>query len=63
MTEEYINKTREAVNFLTHIYSEDMKLVAFILSCQAEGNTEALIDNLYVVKLYIEEMIKNLKKI
>ena len=63
MTEEYINKTKEAVNFLTHIYSEDMKSVAFILSCQADGNTGALIDNLYVVKLFIEEMIKNLKKI
>lgn len=63
MTEEYISKTKEAVNFLTHIYSEDMKSVAFILSNQADGNTDALIDNLYVVKLYIEEMIKNLKKI
>lgn len=63
MTEEYINKTKEAVNFLTHIYSEDMKAVASILSNQAEGNTEALIDNLYVVKLFIEELIKDLKKI
>ena len=63
MTEEYINKTKEAVNFLTHIYSEDIKLVALILSKQADGNTGALIDRLYVVKLYIEEMIKNLKKI
>lgn len=63
MTEEYINKTKEAVNFLTHIYSEDMKAVALILSKQADGNTGALIDLLYVVKLYIEEMIKNLKKI
>ena len=63
MTEEYINKTKEAVNFLTHIYSEDMKVVASILSHQAEGNTEALIDNLYVVKLFIEELIKDLKKI
>mgnify|MGYP003540991747 CR=1 FL=1 len=24
MTEEYINKTREAVDFLTHIYSGDI---------------------------------------
>lgn len=63
MTEEYINKTREAVNFLTHIYSEDMKSVEFILSCQADGNTGALIDNLYIVKLFIEKMIKELKKI
>ena len=29
----------------------------------SDGNTGVLIDLLYVVKLYIEEMIKNLKKI
>lgn len=63
MTEEYINKTREAVDFLTHIYSEDMAAVASILSHQAEGYTEALIDRLYVVKLFIEEQIKDLRKI
>lgn len=63
MTEEYINKTKEAVNFLTHIYSEDIKDVASILSHQAEGHTEALIDRLYVVKLFIEEQIKYLRKI
>ena len=32
MNEEYIDKTREAVEFLTHIYSEDMAAVASILS-------------------------------
>ena len=63
MTEEYISKTREAVDLLTHIYSEDMKEVAAILSHQAEGHTEALIDRLYVVKLFIEEQINELKKI
>ncbi len=63
MTEEYINKTREAVNFLAHIYSEDVNAVAKILSHQAEGHTEALIDRLYVVKLFIEEQIKDLRKI
>lgn len=63
MTEEYINKTREAVDFLTHIYSDDMREVASILSHQAEGHTEALIDRLYVVKLFIEEQIKDLRKI
>ena len=63
MTEEYINKTREAVDFLTHIYSEDIKEVASILSHQAEGHTEALIDRIYVVKLYTEELIKKLKSI
>ena len=63
MTKEYINKTREAVEFLTHIYSGDIKEVASILSHQAEGHTEALIDRLYVVKLFIEEQIKDLRKI
>ena len=63
MTEEYINKTREAVDFLTHIYSGDVREVASILSHQAEGHTEALIDRLYVVHLYTEELIKKLKAI
>lgn len=63
MTKEYINKTREAVEFLTHIYSGDITEVAAILSHQAEGHTEALIDRLYVVKLFIEEQIKDLRKI
>ena len=63
MTEDYINKTRGAVDFLTHIYSEDMAEVASILSHQAEGHTEALIDRLYVVKLFIEEQIKDLRNI
>lgn len=63
MSEEYINKTREAVNFLTHIYSEDVRAAAMILSHQADGNTEALIDWLNVVKLYSEELIEKLKEI
>lgn len=63
MTEEYINKTRKAVNLLTHIFSEDTALVASVLSYQAEGNTEALIDNLYGVLSFIEELIKELENI
>lgn len=61
MTEEYINKTREAVDFLTHIYSEDMAAVASILSHQAEGRTEPLIADLKLVQRYTEELIKKLK--
>lgn len=61
MTEEYINKTREAVDFLTHIYSEDMAAVASILSNQAEGRTEPLIADLKLVQRYTEELIKKLK--
>lgn len=63
MTEEYINKTWAAINFLAHIYSEDMGAIALILSHQAESKTETLIDTLDVVKLFIEEQIKDLKKI
>lgn len=61
MTEEYISKTKEAVNFLTHIYSEDMKAVAAILSNQAEGRTEPLIADLKLVQRYTEELIEKLK--
>lgn len=63
MTEEYIGKTQEAVNFLTHIYSEDMSAVASILSNQAEGRTEPLIADLKLVQCYIEELIEKLKNI
>lgn len=61
MTEDYINKTKEVVNFLTHIYSEDMREVASILSNQAEGRTEPLIADLKLVQCYTEELIKKLK--
>ena len=61
MTEGYINKTKEAVNFLTHIYSEDMAAVAAILSHQAEGRTEPLIADLKLVQRYTEELIEKLK--
>ena len=61
MTKEYINKTKVAVNFLTHIYSDDMKAVASILSNQAEGRTEPLIADLKLVQRYTEELIKKLK--
>ena len=63
MTEEYIGKTQEAVNFLTHIYSEDMAAVASILSNQAEGRTEPLISYLKLVQCYTEELIEKLKNI
>lgn len=63
MNEEYITKTREAVNFLTRIYSEDMITVASILSSQAEGRTEYLIAFLELVQRYIEELIEELKNI
>ena len=63
MTEEYINKTKEAVNFLTHIFSEDMAAVASILSNQAEGRTEPLSSYLKLVQCYTEELIEKLKNI
>lgn len=63
MTEEYINKTKEAVNFLTHIYSDDMAAVASILSNQADGRTGPLIADLKLVQCYIEELIEKLKNI
>lgn len=61
--EEYIKQTSRAVNLLCQIFSEDMITVAKIRTSQAEGKTEALIDTLYVVKLYIGELIKDLEEI
>lgn len=61
MTEEYINKTRRAVNFLTHVFSEDTATVASILSNQANGETQEIIDTLNVVKSFIDDLINDLK--
>lgn len=59
---EYINKTQSAVNFLTHVFSEDVGLMASIMTAQAESNTERLIDLLGIVKGRCEDWIEELKK-
>lgn len=61
MTQEYIKKTRRAVNFLTQVFSEDTAVVASILSNQANGETQEIIDTLKVVKSFIDDLINDLK--
>lgn len=61
MTEEYIKKTRRAVNFLTNIFRDNDVMVASLLNCQANGETQEIIDTLNVVKSFIDELINDLK--
>lgn len=58
MNSEYIEKTRPMVNFLTSCLSADKKMQTIV--AQAEGNTEKLIDMLWLVKCQCEEWIKEL---
>lgn len=60
MNQDYINKTRRAVNFLCLLYSQDMKIVASILTMQAEGRTEDLIKELCVVRDFSQSLINKL---
>lgn len=62
MTNDYINKTRQAVNFLCHLYNDDMELVARVQTMQAEGRTDDLINELCVVRDFSQELIDELKK-
>lgn len=63
MNQDYINKTRQAVNFLCHLYSDDMEIVATIHTMQVEGRTEDLIKELCVVLDFSQALINELKKI
>ena len=62
MTNDYINKTRQAVNLLCLLYSRDMEIVASILTMQAEGRTDDLINELCVVRDFSQALINELKK-
>ena len=61
MTEEYINKTREAVNFLCTVYGFDIPTVADIRTSQAEGDTETLLKYLFDIRAYVIKLIDELK--
>lgn len=61
MTEEYINKTREAANFLCTVYGFDIPTVADIRTSQAKGDTETLMEYLEIVKSFIDDLINDLK--
>lgn len=63
MTKDYINKTRQAVNFLSHVYHDKTEIIAVIQLLQAEGRTDDLINVLFVVRDFAQELINELKKI
>ena len=60
--EDYLKKTQESVNFLVHMFSENINCVATILNAQAEQDTGRLIDMLGLVKGRVEDWIEGLKK-
>lgn len=61
MTEEYINKTREAVNFLCVVFNDDIPTVADIRTAQAKGDTETLLKYLFDIRAYVIKLIDQLK--
>ena len=63
MTEEYINKTREAVNFLCAVFNDEMPIIADIRTAQAEGDTETLLKYLFGIKRYVIQLIDQLKQL
>lgn len=63
MTEEYINKTREAVNFLCAVFNDEMSIIADIRTAQAEGDTETLLKYLFGIRRYVIQLIDQLKQL
>lgn len=63
MTEEYINKTREAVNFLCAVFNDEMPIIADIRTAQAEGDTETLLKYLFGIRRYVIQLIDQLKQL
>ena len=62
MTEDYINKTRIATDFLCEVYNDDIPVVAEIRTAQAEGDTQFLINELCAVRDFAQGLINDLKK-
>lgn len=59
---EYINKTRQATNFLMHVFAENVQFTAGIVTAQADHDTERLLDLLGIIKGRVEDWIEELKK-
>ena len=53
--QDYIDKTRMVVNFLMHVYDQDVDMIAHIVTAQLEENTKALTEML-------ERVIENLSE-
>lgn len=61
--QDYIDKTRKVVNFLKHIYDQDVDMIAHILTAQQEKNTKALTEMLERVIENISEWKEELKRL
>lgn len=61
--QDYMDKTRKVVNFLKHIYDQNVDMIAHILTAQQEKNTKALIEMLERVIENISEWKEELKRL
>ena len=60
---EYNQRTNPIVIFLTRIFSDDMNVVANIVTEQAEQNTKMLIHRLKLINDVVSGWIEELKEI
>lgn len=61
--QDYIDKTRKVVNFLMHVYDQDVDMIAHIITAQQEKNTKALIGMLERVIENISEWKEELERL
>lgn len=57
----FINKTKQAVNFLTHVYNSSASDVGRIVLAQAEGDADTLRKYLITVRDFVNKMISKLE--
>lgn len=55
--------TTIACNFLKHIYSEEFSMVASILSAEADKDYDTIIQELEIIKGYIDRLIRRLGRV
>ena len=61
--QDYIDKTRKVVNFLRHVYDQDVDMIAHIVTAQLEKNTKAITEMLERVIENISEWKEELKRL
>ena len=61
--QDYTEKTRKVVNFLRHVYDQDVDMIAHIVMVQQEKNTKDLIEMLERVIENISEWKEELKRL
>lgn len=60
---DYIDKTRGAVNFLLHVYDKSVAKQATIVTAQADKDTKTIIAYLNIIAEQIQDWIEELEDI